>query len=627
VPRRSSALICLLLLVAGCEPPLDGIQHVTRAEVFFESLPSDTRAPPPETAPADAPWREVDLPFVEKDRQKIGLAQGRHLVRLWLRLPPTPPTEFAGAPLAVHYSGYVGPFWSTSLYVNGVHAGVVEHSTSNQWNQPVVVSAPISQTNNRVPPQIVLAIECYVGVLGCGAPSLYLGPQTAIARLNDANRFWRLDGPRIGSVAMLILGVFAFFFWLVRRREVVYALFALASLIWALRTMHYYLADYPGSGQEEFFWWMTNNSLSWMMVVTYVFAFRLHGTRHPWVERSLLAVAVLWSFVTLPGLGFDSWGVSYLTHIVRAVIAVGVTVLITVESVRRFSRELVLLAAALWVCIGFSIHDMLLQGWYSDIEDVFLLPYGALFLFSAFLFAIVRRYAAAILEVESVNASLETRLTARQAELEASYERLRAIERSQAEAAERQRLMREMHDGLGSSLMSSLVLVEQGKLDQASIARVLRECVDDLKLTIDSLEPMGEDLLTLLGTLRYRIGSRLEAAGLKLEWLVRDVPPLQWLNPAASLHILRILQESLTNVLKHASAKTICVETVATNAHVFVRVIDDGRGFDVASRRAAGRGLMNLKRRAEQIGGAVDVRSSQSGTTVELRLPIRADTP
>jgi signal transduction histidine kinase len=270
-----------------------------------------------------------------------------------------------------------------------------------------------------------------------------------------------------------------------------------------------------------------------------------------------------------------------------------------------------------------GVHDWLLQSWFVDVESIYLMPYGGLLVVSAAMVAIFHRYLGAIEEADRLNASLELRLAQRSRELEESHRKLRLIEQEQAVAGERQRLMREMHDGLGSSLMSSLVMVERGALDHAQVAEVLRESLDDLKLTIDSLEPMGEDLLTLLGTLRYRLGKRLEAAGVRLEWSVAETPPLPWLNPTSSLQILRILQEGLTNTLKHARASHIRVETTFDAQSVTIRLIDDGAGFDVEAARASptGRGLQNLARRAATLNGTIELRSRAGETVLELRLP------
>jgi signal transduction histidine kinase len=178
-----------------------------------------------------------------------------------------------------------------------------------------------------------------------------------------------------------------------------------------------------------------------------------------------------------------------------------------------------------------------------------------------------------------------------------------------------------MHDGLGSSLVSALRVVEHGRIGEAEIAQLLKSCIDDLKLTIDSMEPVETDLLLLLGTLRFRLQPRLEATGIRLRWEVVDLPPLVWLDQRHSLHILRILQEAFTNVIKHASATEIILRTVVEKEHARVEIIDNGGGFDPAG-NIQGRGLGNQARRADAIGGAIELTSGPQGTIFALLLPI-----
>ena len=217
---------------------------------------------------------------------------------------------------------------------------------------------------------------------------------------------------------------------------------------------------------------------------------------------------------------------------------------------------------------------------------------------------------------------------ARRKQLEAevidSHKQLREIEQRQMLAQERQRLMQDMHDGLGSSLTSALRVVEHGHMDEADIAQLLKGCIDDLKLAIDSMEPVDADLLLLLATLRYRLGPRLESTGITLRWEVENVPSLDWLDPKNALHILRILQEAFTNIIKHTHATEICVATKAENDHVIVVITDNGQGFAVESALTnGGKGLSNQMRRAEAIGAEVNWNSSDAGTCFILRLPIR----
>jgi signal transduction histidine kinase len=208
-------------------------------------------------------------------------------------------------------------------------------------------------------------------------------------------------------------------------------------------------------------------------------------------------------------------------------------------------------------------------------------------------------------------------------ELTESNRQLREIEHREAMAKERKRLMQDMHDGLGSSLVSALHAVKHGRMDEAAVAEVLAGCIDDLKLTIDSMEPVDADLLLLLATLRYRLGARLESSGIKFNWEVRPVPAMDWLNQRNALHILRILQESITNIVKHAQATTIGVSTYAEGDHVIVSICDDGQGFRVEEALArGGKGLTNQMSRAESLGASVNWQSGGTGTCFTLRLPI-----
>jgi signal transduction histidine kinase len=207
-------------------------------------------------------------------------------------------------------------------------------------------------------------------------------------------------------------------------------------------------------------------------------------------------------------------------------------------------------------------------------------------------------------------------------ELRRQQQRLVEVERERSVLLERQRLMRDMHDGMGSALLASLAVVEQGQLDAKGVAALLRECVDDLRLVIDSLEPMGHDLATLLATLRYRLGGHLEASGITLDWQVQDLPALTWMGPTEALQVMRIVQEVLANVIKHAQAKRVGVTASLVGDHVEVCISDDGAGFDTSA-ASTGRGQRFLAQRSVALGGDLQVVSRPgSGTLVRLRLPL-----
>jgi signal transduction histidine kinase len=185
--------------------------------------------------------------------------------------------------------------------------------------------------------------------------------------------------------------------------------------------------------------------------------------------------------------------------------------------------------------------------------------------------------------------------------------------------------MRELHDGLGASLVSALALVEDGASSD-EVAEALRDAIDEMRLVIDSLEPAADDVPTLLGMMRTRVEPRLVRRGLRFEWAVSDLPRAA-LSSQDLIHVLRILQEAMTNVWKHARARVVTVSTAeARDAEgrpgIRVTVADDGAGISPGAR--PGRGLANMRYRAERLGGVLDVRPATPGTVVELWMPIAA---
>ena len=101
---------------------------------------------------------------------------------------------------------------------------------------------------------------------------------------------------------------------------------------------------------------------------------------------------------------------------------------------------------------------------------------------------------------------------------------------------------------------------------------------------------------------------------------MKDLPKLACLTPQNVLHVLRILQEAFTNILKHARANTVKVETGVAGmpGKVYVSVSDNGIGL---SNEHPGHGLANMRRRAQAIGGTLDIASAATGTMITLSLP------
>jgi signal transduction histidine kinase len=264
--------------------------------------------------------------------------------------------------------------------------------------------------------------------------------------------------------------------------------------------------------------------------------------------------------------------------------------------------------------VAAGVHDLLLYGNRLDFAEVPWLPYGLSFLLVAVGSALLLRFAEALAETEALNTTLEARVAQKHADLEASYARTRALELAEASAAERARLTRDMHDGMGGQLISALASAEGGRLAPTDLAALIRECIDDMRLLIDALEPGEQDLAALLGNLRYRLEPRLAAAGLRLRWRLADPVGPPDLTPRECLQVLRVIQEALTNVIKHANASEV---TVGSDDAGGIYVRDNGSGMR-PTEPARGRGTSNMAQRARAAGASLSIASATSGTEVRL---------
>ena len=204
-------------------------------------------------------------------------------------------------------------------------------------------------------------------------------------------------------------------------------------------------------------------------------------------------------------------------------------------------------------------------------------------------------------------------------------ERLR-VEKEKLLLLERERLMREMHDGLGGQLVSLLSMVQRGLGTQSEVAEGLRRALDDIRIVIDSLDPSTTDLRTSLGKLRARLEPVLRRNGIALTWEVDELADADGLAPEAVLHLLRIIQESVTNALRHAGAGSIEVSAVCSRdgqRQLCITVCDDGQGMNPGV-SPGGRGLENMRARARELDAVLEIEDANPGTQIRLRLRLPA---
>lgn len=609
---------------AGSGPSSAESLHLTQAD-WQTTDGSGFQAPPPTVDSALLPnaWQHAALPYappIALLRQAGAKAQSGVVHTTWIRIAVPASPRYSG-PLAL-YGVRIKTDGTIAVYVNGrlVHRAQERGPLWNSTRTPlwVALDAPGDDVPVR---EILLRLE-HTQRTQVAVSSLWLGPMDALKSRYNVRQWLQQELPAVLSAAFLAIGLFALFVWFRRGHETAYLLFFNLAVTSFLRGLHFYVAQPVAN---DWFAWLTVNSLLWLVLVVHFFLRQLHGRPLVWFTRTLVMVTVAIGVLTLPMLAVlpNTPKVTPLIYPIAALMGAAVGVAGVANAWRR-SNEGVMVAIGVGICTLLGVTDWLLQNNFSSPEGWYFGAYTNAITFGIFGTLMYRRYVNAIREVELANANLAERLKAREAELELSHRKLREAERQRAISAERQRLMQDMHDGLGASLISAIRSVERGALSEVDISHILKGCLDDLKLTIDSMEPVEADLLLLLATLRFRLEPRLDGTGIALLWEVKKLPTLPWLDPSSALHILRIVQECIANILHHTRASEIRVGTAADPDGVRVIIEDNGQGFDVdrALRDGKGHGLRNQQRRAQALDGSVDWASGPGGTRFTLWLPL-----
>jgi two-component system sensor histidine kinase DegS len=205
----------------------------------------------------------------------------------------------------------------------------------------------------------------------------------------------------------------------------------------------------------------------------------------------------------------------------------------------------------------------------------------------------------------------------------------------EAQEAERARLAQEVHDGPAQALSNAIFQVEfidrvfesdprMAQTELRFLRELLRRELGDVRSFIGQLRPPVLVELGLDGSIVDTVATQAALSGLQITTTLDA--RADGLPEAAQTVVLRVVQEALQNVRKHAGAANVVVATSRSDGQWVLEVRDDGRGFDTGAVAARGRrnfGLQFMRERAELVGAQFEVRSRpEAGTVVRLAIPV-----
>lgn len=465
-----------------------------------------------------------------------------------------------------------------------------------------------------------------------GLSSVLVGPQTELEVLYSAASRKRVVNSLVMAVVSLCVCALAFWLWVTQPgtaaeagRDPLYLFMGVNALAWAVQVseplIEAPLLPWPA--------WGIFTAGAYVVWVVFTFLFCHQVLRPVTLQGWLLAGLCLTSgmaAICLALLSGESWGWQVWTAWQGALALwsigyagwYGWRIWLDRHNARLSKRVVVFVALMLAMVTGITRPiDVSLSGdFYGESS---LARYASSLFGAAFVFIVARRFRLASEQSRDLARDLALRVTQREEALAASYGEMERLAREQSSTAERVRILRNMHDGVGSHISTAILQLESGRSQTGEVLHTLRDSLDQLKLSIDAMNLPSGDLNALLANIRYRLEPRFLACSIPWQWHVYALEPISRLDSNAMQQLQFMLFEALSNVLQHAQASALEISATpwglqGTGAQL--QVIDNGRGFDVS--QVHRRGLLSMHERVMAIGATLSLTSTPGRTVVGI---------
>lgn len=586
------------------------------------------------------PTNGTTPPTMNKNRWEITplpddwLVSGRDTFQMGYLLRFTPNlNESHQEPWSVYLSHITH---NAAVYLNGLwlgQSGPFSNPVSRHHNRPQLFefsSHLLIEGENELFIRVKSAYRDY-GLLG----NVYVGPATQLRPAYEFKYFIRITLVQWLSIVMVLMAVTVLVFYMARPQDAIYGIFSAELFLWSAHNLNLFVHNIPVP--ERLWEAMTMATLGWTVVLMVFFNHRFIGQPIRLVERSMLVFASL-------GIGL------YFLPTVEQVFFLGYKIwdglLVIFGSyalgylLRRFwlapdLDKLLMILSGIPILV-FGLHDILVVNGFRPRTEGLIIQYSALPALLVFSWFIIKRFIRSINQSEDLSRNLERKVAEREKEIAQQFQQLKNLEQETLLSRERERIMRDMHDGIGSqlvSLVSALYSEKDPKLQQ--VREKIQDSLEDLKLVIDSLDPGLNNIATLLGSLRHRLEDNLNKSHITLQWDVDLLPEKAETSPQQNLHILRIIQEAISNAIKHAQCNSIVLKLYFEQCHnaegefsrdnVIIELKDNGQGFDLSDTLSLGHhGIKNMQQRAREIEGHLEIQSDSEGSRIKLIVPVKA---
>ncbi len=539
-----------------------------------EFLQSDAVAPPGE---GEGEWVPVKLPHLWP-REVPGVLTG------WYRF------ELPDEPYKVQSAAYLWRFsMNAAVWLNDQFlgdGGRFSEPMARNWNRPFLFLLPASAWQEK-DNYLYVKLAVYPG--WGNLPPIVVGPYEQLRPDYDKRFRWQISFSEATWFISLITALVALTFWSIDRDSTIYGIFGLTCLAWSLYSLNNFVQEIPVSAKT--WWWAVHSSVDWYGILLALFGHRLMNVKARVLERVLItfgvAATLFYAVVELPTLSrYNS-----LFHLVTLAIVIYVVGQCAYQLWRAPRIETGAFAFCMAVIMAFGVHDLSMNSMVTVSlwqNQFFWLQFSAPILMITMLVMLARRYVLAL--------------------------RIR-LQAEQQIRSERERIFADVHDDVGSKVLSLVYASESEK--QANMAR---EALRDIRSIVSGATLEGGNILELLDEWRSEVQERCELADFTLQWQVIGEQGAI-VSDSFHYHLKRIFRELVTNALKHSSTGRLDVAITVDGSQLKIVVRDFGDGSATLAGFEPGSGMSSVQRRVADLGGEVTWRDAAPGCVVSLLIP------
>ena len=574
-PSSFTRWTCLFLslLLIGWAPVSTSanIQYAYKAERYVGAEPS----------PNPADWDSIVLP------QNLGEHMSDDYdkpITVWIRFELQ---DYTGRSL--QQSVYMSRHNMTAaLFVDDEYVGGTDQAVWGQramgWNIPMLIDLPLQHDSQY------LHIRLESGPSGTLLAPIAIGPRRDLQEQFDSRYFVQVTTSQIALAICLLMGILSFWIWFYRQNETLYLRFTVLCICYSIQSTFGFLTFIP----LDLRWWLftIHVAAEWADYLLVSYVVLALGRDMPRLIGTLFYLACTTTVLLL--VVPDKWflNTAYAFLGIGNIIVYGFGFWVMYQVIRKPLTSDLWFAIAFLAMFIFSAHDfygVFLTSPEEYAEGVNLMHLSLPILAAAFFSHLLNRFVSALDTSEQANLEL------------------------QEAATEKQRIYRDLHDDIGSKLLS---IIHQ---EDPKNGRLAREALESIRETIYSVNHSSESLSTYVDNVLEEVQLRLNSAGIQVD-IEADLDDNRILDSKIAYQVKRIIREIINNVLHHSQASFVMAHVKLKNSRFEIEVSDDGVGLP--EQHQENTGLNNIRFRTDQIGAEYQLQRTDEGTNFRLTLAL-----